>query len=119
MADLHMGAAEAKFAELIWDNEPIASGQLAKLALAELDWKKTTAFTVLKRLCDRGIFSNDGGTVTSVLGKEEYYARHSEQYVEENFGGSLPAFLAAFSTRKKLSDKEYEEMCRLIQQMRG
>ena len=119
MADLHMGAAEAKFAELIWDNEPIASGQLAKLALAELDWKKTTAFTVLKRLCDRGIFSNDGGTVTSVLGKEEYYSRHSEQYVEENFGGSLPAFLAAFSTRKKLSDKEYEEMCQLIQQMRG
>ena len=119
MADLHMGAAESKFAELIWENEPIASGKLSKLAEEALQWKKTTSFTVLKRLCDRGIFVNDGGMVTSLIGKEEYYSRHSEQYVEETFGGSLPAFLAAFSSRKKLSEKEYEEMRRLIDQMRG
>ena len=119
MADLHMGAAESKFAELIWENEPIASGKLSKMAEEVLNWKKTTSFTVLKRLCDRGIFVNDGGTVTSLIGKEEYYSRHSERYVEETFGGSLPAFLAAFSSRKKLSEKEYEEMRQLIEQMRG
>ena len=117
--DVKLGLVEARFADIIWVNEPVSMRDLLALSERELNWKRTTTYTVLKKLCDRGIFSNDGGTVTSVLGKEEYYARHSEQYVEENFGGSLPAFLAAFSTRKKLSDKEYEEMCRLIQQMRG
>lgn len=119
MAELHMGMAEARFAELAWDNEPVASGQLAKLAETELGWKKTTSFTVLKRLCERGIFRNEGGTVTACIGKEEYYARHCEQYVAENFGGSLPAFLTAFGSRKKLNDKEYDELRTLIDRMRG
>ena len=119
MSDLRMGAAEARFAELIWANEPISSGELAKLALRELNWKKTTAFTVLKRLCDRGLFQNDGGTVTSLMGREEYYSRHSAQYVQENFGGSLPAFLAAFSAGKQLSDKDIDALQKLIASMRG
>lgn len=119
MADLHMGMAEAKFAELIWDHEPIPSGKLARLAEESLQWKKTTSFTVLKRLCERGIFANSGGTVTSLVSKTEYYSRRSEQYVEETFGGSLPAFLAAFSRRKKLTDEEYDQMRDLIEQMRG
>lgn len=93
MSDIRMGEAESRFAEIIWNNEPLSSGQLAKLAEGELNWKKTTSFTVLKRLCDRGIFQNEGGTVTSKLSREEYYARHSQQYVAETFGGSLPAFL--------------------------
>ena len=78
MADWKLGPVEARFADLIWENEPLSSGALAKLALQELDWKKTTAFTVLKRLCDRGIFQNDGGTVTSNISREEFYARQSE-----------------------------------------
>lgn len=82
-------------------------------------WKKTTSFTVLKRLCDRGIFQNKSGTVTSLISREEFYARHSEQYVEEAFGGSLPAFLAAFGTRNKLSDKEVEELEKIIEGMRS
>ena len=119
MSDLRMGAAEAQFAEIIWANEPISSGALAKKAEEAFFWKKTTSFTVLKRLCERGIFQNVNGTVTSLISKEEFFARHSEQYVQENFGGSLPAFLAAFSTRKKLTDREIDEMKQLIDKMRG
>ena len=96
----------------------MASGQLAKFGEAQFQWKKTTSFTVLGRLCDKGIFKNDKGIVTSLISREEFYARHSEQYVEEAFGGSLPAFLAAFGTRKKLSEQEAEELKRLIEGMR-
>ena len=119
MAIISMGPAETQFAEIIWGNEPITSGELSKKAEEVLGWKKTTSFTVLKRLCDRGIFRNEKGTVTSLLSKEEFFAYHSEQYVEANFGGSLPAFIAAFGTRKKMSDGEIEEMKKLIEKMRG
>ncbi|MDE5820255.1 MAG: BlaI/MecI/CopY family transcriptional regulator [Lachnospiraceae bacterium] len=119
MRELRMGTAEARFADIIWENEPISSGDLAKLANKEFEWKKTTSFTVLKRLCERGLFQNQNGTVTSLVSKEEFYARHSESYVEETFGGSLPAFLAAFGSRKKLTDKEIEEIRQIIDSMRG
>lgn len=119
MSDFRMGTGELRFAELIWDHEPIASGALAKLALDAIGWKKTTAFTVLKRLCDRGLFQNDAGTVTSLMSREAYFARHSELYVDEIFGGSLPAFLAAFGSRKKLSDEEIRELEKLIETMRS
>ena len=119
MADIRMGPAETQFAEIIWANEPIASDVLSKKAKEVLHWKKTTSFTVLKRLCERGIFQNQEGTVTSLISREEFFARHSEQYVQETFGGSLPAFIAAFGSRKKLSDSEIEEMKRLIEEMRG
>lgn len=118
MADWKLGAVEARFADLIWENEPLSSGALAKLALEALDWKKTTAFTVLKRLCDRGIFQNDGGTVTSCISREEFYARQSEEYVRESFQGSLPAFLAAFGSRSKLSEQEIEALQHMIDEMR-
>ena len=119
MADIRMGPAETQFAEIIWSNEPITSGALSKKAEEAQHWKKTTSFTVLKRLCERGIFQNQNGTVTSLISKEEFFARHSEQYVRETFGGSLPAFLAAFGTGKKLSDREIDEMKVLIEKMRG
>lgn len=119
MSDFRMGAAEGKFADIIWRHEPITSGRLAKFGEAEFGWKKTTSFTVLKRLCDRGIFQNQNGTVTSLISREDYYARHSQQYVEETFGGSLPAFLAAFGSRKRLSDQEIDELQKLIDSMRG
>lgn len=118
MSDLRMGTAEARFADIIWEKEPITSGQLAKIGLAEFNWKKTTSHTVLKRLCERGLFRNEGGTVTSLISRDEYYARHSEAYVQETFGGSLPAFLAAFGTRKQLSDEEVDELKKLIDGMR-
>ena len=119
MADIRMGPAETQFAEIIWENEPIASGLLSKKAEEALNWKKTTSFTVLKRLCERGIFQNQNGIVTSLISKDEFFARHSEQYVQETFGGSLPAFMAAFGTRKKLTDAEIDEMKKLIENMRG
>lgn len=118
MADIRMGPAETQFAEMIWEQEPIASGELSKIAEERLNWKKTTSFTVLKRLCERGLFQNQKGIVTSLISREEFFARHSEQYVQENFGGSLPAFLTAFSTHKKLTDGEIEEMKSLIEKMR-
>ena len=119
MADIRMGPAETQFAEIIWEHEPIASSVISKYAEEKLSWKKTTSFTVLKRLCERGIFQNQNGMVTSLISKEEFYARHSEAYVQENFGGSLPAFMAAFGTRQKLTDSEIDEMKKLIESMRG
>ena len=118
MSELKMGTAESRFDDIIWQNEPITSGELAKIGATDFNWKKTTSHTVLKRLCERGLFQNVGGTVTSLISREEYYARHSEQDVEETFGGSLPAFLAAFGTRKKLSDQEIEDLQKVIESMR-
>ena len=119
MSELRMGAIESRFADIIWQNEPITSPELVKLAAKELDWKKSTTYTVLKRLCERGIFQNNDGTVTSLISKKNFYAVQSEKFVEETFSGSLPAFLAAFTTRKKLSDAEINELQELINQSRG
>lgn len=113
-----LGAIESQFADIVWANEPISSGELAKLCLKELNWKRTTTYTVLKKLSERGLFQNVNGTVTSQLSREEYYALQSEKFVEDTFAGSLPAFLAAFTSRKKLSDKEVEELQRLIDENR-
>ena len=118
MPDHHLGEIEARFAEIIWENEPLSSRRLAELALEKLNWKRTTTYTVLKRLCDKGLFQNQGGTVTALVGREEFYARQSEQFVEETFRGSLPAFLAAFGSRKRLSDQEIDQLQQLIDEMR-
>ncbi len=118
MADTKLGVVETHFADLIWDNEPISSGELVKLCEKELSWKKSTTYTILRRLCERGIFQNINGTVTSLISKSEFNAAQSEKFVEETFDGSLPKFLAAFSMRKKLSDAEIEEMQRFIDEMR-
>ena len=119
MAEYKLGEVESIFADIIWDNEPLSSRRLAELALERLDWKRTTTFTILKRLCDRELFQNDAGTVTSLVSREEFYARQSEMFVEETFHGSLPAFLAAFGSRKKLSDSEIDELQKVIDAMRG
>ena len=119
MSELRMGAIESRFADIIWQNEPVTSPELVKLAAKELDWKKSTTYTVLKRLCERGIFQNNDGTVTSLISKQDFYAVQSEKFVEETFSGSLPAFLAAFTARKKLSDAEINELQELINQSRG
>ncbi len=114
MEECKLGAVETRFADLIWDNEPLSSGELVKLCAKELDWKKSTTYTVLKKLCERGIFRNDGGTVSSVLSREEFYARQSEQFVEDTFAGSLPAFIAAFTSRKRLSKEDLKEIRDMI-----
>lgn len=113
-----MGPLESRFADLIWSHEPLPSRELVRLAAEALSWKATTSYTVLKRLCDRGLFQNQGGTVTSLVSRADFYAMQSEQFVEETFEGSLPAFLAAFSSRKRLSDQEIDELKAIIDGMR-
>ena len=119
MAEYRLGEVESIFADIFWKNEPRTSRRLAALAAQRLSWKRTTTYTILKRLCDRGLFQNQEGTVTSLLSREEFYARQSEQFVEDTFQGSLPAFLAAFGSRKKLSDAEIDELQKVIDSMRG
>ena len=118
MGEYSMGAVESRFADMIWRAEPVTSAELVQQAAQELAWKKSTTYTVLKRLCDRGLFQNQGGTVTVLVSREEFYARQSEQYVQDAFQGSLPAFLAAFGSRKRLDDREIDEIQKLIDSMR-
>ena len=118
MGDLKLGAVESRFADIIWEHEPLASTELVKLAAQALNWKKSTTYTVLKRLCDRGIFQNQSGTVTALLSKGELAALQSEQFVAEAFSGSLPAFLTAFTSRNKLSEEEVAQLQALIDQNR-
>ena len=114
MADLRMGLIETRFAEIIWDREPVTTGELAALTKAELGWSRSTMYTVLHRLCDKGIFRMEGGSVSSLLDKEAYAAAQSEQLIESSFGGSVPAFLAAFTRRRQLSEAEVAELRALI-----
>ena len=115
MAEYKLGEIEMRFAELIWENEPIPSGELASLSQKELNWKRTTTYTVLKRLCDKGIFQNEKGVVSSLVSKQLFQAKQSEEFVEGTFGGSLPSFVAAFVSQKKLSREEIEELKRIIE----
>ncbi len=119
MAEYKLGEVEMRFANLIWDNEPISSGELVKLCEKELNWKKSTTYTILHRVCDRELFRNENGTVTSLVGREEFRAMQSRQFVEESFGGSLPKFLAAFTSRSKLSEKEIKELQEIIDKSRN
>ena len=118
MAEYKLGEIETIFADIIWNNEPITTRRLTEMAEQRLKWKRTTTYTILKRLCDRELFQNEGGTVTSLVSREEFYARQSEMFVQETFHGSLPAFLAAFGSRKKLSDSEIDELQKVIDSMR-
>lgn len=119
MIEYQLGVIETKFAEIIWENEPISSAVLSKICLEKLGWKKSTTYTVLKRLCDKGIFTNCEGAVTSLIKKEEFYALQSERFVETTFGGSLPKFLAAFTARKTLTKEEVEELKQMIENYGG
>ena len=118
MSDLKMAPVETRFAEIIWAHEPVSSAELVKLAEEALGWKKSTTYTVIRRLCERGIFRNEGGAVTSLLSRADYDAAQSRQFVEESFSGSLPAFIAAFTRRKKLTDEEVAELQSLIDRNR-
>ncbi len=115
---MSLGQIESRFADIIWTNEPITTGELVKLAQKQLTWKRTTTYTILKRLCEKGLFINTDGTVTSLISKEDFYAKQSEKFVNETFDGSLPAFIAAFSKRKKLSEEEINKLQELITKMK-
>ena len=116
MNDYQMGVIESRFADIIWQNEPITSTELAKKSEEELGWKKSTTYTVLKRLCEKGIFQNNGGQVSSVISKSDFYSIQSEKFVEDTFNGSLPAFLAAFTARKNLTEQEVEQLRQLVRE---
>ncbi|MBQ8558802.1 MAG: BlaI/MecI/CopY family transcriptional regulator [Tyzzerella sp.] len=118
MTNIKLGVIEARFADIIWQNEPLPSGELVKLCDEELSWKKSTTYTILRKLCERGIFQNQDGIVSSVISREEFYAMQSEEFVNETFQGSLPAFLAAFTSRKELSEQEIAELQSLINNSR-
>jgi BlaI family penicillinase repressor len=119
MAELKLGAVETRFAEIIWKNEPLRSRRLVELCEQELNWNRSTTYTVLRKLCERGIFQNVDGTVSSVLSRQEFCAAQSEQFVDETFHGSLPAFIAAFTQRKPLSAEEADEIRRMIDEAAG
>lgn len=114
MSEIKLGMVEARFADIVWENEPLTTKELVAVCEKELNWKRTTTYTVLKKLCERGIFKTENSIVTSLVSKNEFYAIQSEKFVDETFAGSLPAFIAAFSSRKKPTAKELEEIKKMI-----
>ena len=118
MAEYRLAETEARFADIIWEREPVGSTELVKICEERLGWKKSTTYTVLKKLCERGIFQNERAVVTSKLSREEFYGGKSRQFVEETFGGSLPRFLTAFIGKRKLTEDQIEEMKALIESYR-
>lgn len=113
-----LGEVQARFADIVWAHAPIPSGELVKLCEKELNWKKPTTYTVLRKLCEKGLFENRDGTVTVKITRAQFYSERSEQFVAESFSGSLPAFIAAFTARKPLSDAEADEIVRMIEAYR-
>lgn len=114
MDDTRLGAVESQFADIIWKNAPLSSRDLVKLCQQQLEWKKSTTYTVLKKLCDRGIFQNEDGIVTPLVSRQEFHARQSQRFVEETFQGSLPAFISAFASGKKLSPQDVRDIRRML-----
>ena len=117
--NLELGELQTKFVELVWAKEPIGSGELVKLCSEEFDWKKSTTYTVIKKLCEKGILKNEDGVVTTLISRERFFAKKSRQFVEESFQGSLPAFIAAFCSGRKLTKKDAEEIQKMIDSYMG
>ncbi len=114
MIDFELGAIQERFADIVWEHEPIPSGELAKVCEKELSWKRPTTYTVLRKLCEKGLLQNRDGIVTSLVPREEFYSAKSEQIIADSYKGSLPAFIAAFISKKKLSAEEADEIQRMI-----
>lgn len=112
--EIELGEIQEQFAKIIWDMEPIKSGDLVKIAHEQLGWKKSTTYTVLRKLCEKGLFQNIDGTVSSLISKAEFDSAKTHKFVDENFTGSLPSFLAAFTRNKRLSKKEVNEIQEMI-----
>lgn len=114
MLEYRLTEAEEKLAEIIWEKEPISSPDLVKLCQGECNWKKSTTYTILRRICNKKIFKNKDSIVTSLIKRDDFYGEQSKIFVKENFDGSLPKFLAAFSKTSKLSHEEIQEIQQLI-----
>ncbi len=110
--------SEYRFCLILWEYEPVTTVELVKLCQAQLEWKRTTTYTVIKRLCERGILKNDNGVVTSLISKEQAQASEIDELVEKKFEGSLPAFIAAFTKHQRLSEKEFDEIQQMIDNFR-
>lgn len=116
--EIELGEIQEQFADIIWDREPIASGELVKIANSELGWKKSTTYTVLRKLCEKGLFQNVDGVVTSLMSKEDFAASKTHSFVDNHFSGSLPSFIAAFASKKKLSKNEVDAIQQMIDNYR-
>ena len=114
--EVQLGVIEAKYADMIWEHEPVTSSELVKMTAVAFNWKRTTAHNVLRRLIDKGLFKNDNGVVTAVISREEFYAKQSKQYVDDTFAGSLPAFIAAFTQNSRLTQEEADAIRKMIDQ---
>ncbi len=114
MKNIKLGEVESRFAEIIWREEPITSPELVKVCAKELNWKKSTTYTVLRKLCQKGIFKNENYVVSSVMSKEEYESAVGGSFIDDAFNGSLPAFIAAFTSKNDLTPDEITEIRRLI-----
>ena len=114
--EIQLGVIEARYADIIWEHEPVTSSELVKLTAVAFNWKRTTAHNVLRRLIDKGLFQNENGVVTSVISRNEFYSRQSKQYVEDTFAGSLPAFIAAFTQNSRLTQEEADVIRKMIDQ---
>ena len=114
MSMIELGDVQARFADIVWANAPVPSGELVKICERELNWKKPTTYTVLRKLCEKGLFENSDGLVKVLITREQFYSEKSEQFVEESFSGSLPAFIAAFTAKKPLTNAEADEIMRMI-----
>ncbi len=118
MSEIELGAVQERFADIVWEHEPIGSGDLVRLCEKELHWKKPTTYTVLRRLCEKGLLKNEDGVVSSRVSREEFYSAKSEQIIQDSFQGSLPAFVAAFISRNRLTAGEAEEIRSMIDAFR-
>ena len=115
MDSWRIGAAEERFADIVWENEPLPSGELVKLCKDKLSWAKSTTYTVLRKLCSRGLFKNEDGLVSAVMSKEQLKTEQSKAFLQETFDDSLPAFIASFAGSRALKPEEVEELRQLIE----
>ena len=110
--------SEYRFCLILWEHEPIKSSELVKLCGEKLGWKPTTTYTVIKRLSERGVLRNENTIVTSLVSRSEAQTAEIDELVDKKFGGSLPAFVAAFARSRRMSDREFDEVQHMIEQFR-
>ena len=118
MIDKDLEGNQSIFADMIWENEPVSSGELVRMCQEQFNWKKSTTYTVLKILCEKGLFKNSEGIVSSVVSREEYFSQKSRRFIDESFKGSLPAFIVAFTQDRRLSEEEINEIQQMINDYR-
>lgn len=117
MYDLHLAETEAKFADIIWENEPVKSPELVKIAEKELNWNKSTTYTVLRKLCHKRLFKNENTIVSAVIKKPEYLALKSVKTVYKLYNGSLPAFISAFTSKHHLTKEEKQQLIKIMEEI--